>query len=645
MPFYRTIPAPPRASPVHLDWLDRSAYLKLADDAQSMTTEKGFRSARANVGVQQGAWYFEAVVENGMPRDALVAGGGGDGGGGGPHARVGWGRRESSINGPAGADGYSYALRDATGEKVHLSRPRAYGVPVRTGDVVGCLISLPPRREPDPADARDPAHVRRKRVAIRYKGQLYFETVDYTVCKEMEELVGRDLKAGQVPAGMAGAGEAGGSVAQDQAAGADADAAGPATTPSKIKTKRSGDAKHGKAVKRGRKLKPDASGHAADAAPTARHLPRLPGSSIAFFLNGRPMAPEPAFTDLFSYLPVRPVGDAGDAEAERAKSARRVYTAEAANKDRENPFDDGTLGYYPFFSVFGGGKVRFNPGPQWEAPVDDAQWGLGREDGDADGAWIRPRAMSERWAELRAEERVWDERDEADFVYKWEHGLREQHAADAAAREVKDASESGTPVPTSKPGKEGKAGRDGKSRAKARSSAPKKAPSKGTVSVLSGAHRRDSIGRRSTPDASSVRSSPAPSQGWRAGASSPAPQGRDDSVPPPNPRRSWAPSRAATPKDGSDSVPEDELARWDPDLLASLSRSELRQLKQEQAATRQAQRTARKRDAKRDALPIKSEEQVVALDAAVDLPAEVASQPLRDAVETPEAQDQDIEME
>ncbi|GME92582.1 unnamed protein product [[Candida] boidinii] len=39
------------------------------------------------------------------------------------HVRIGFARREASIEAPVGMDGYGYGLRDKTGQKVHLSRP------------------------------------------------------------------------------------------------------------------------------------------------------------------------------------------------------------------------------------------------------------------------------------------------------------------------------------------------------------------------------------------------------------------------------------------------------------------------------------------------------------------------------------------
>ena len=75
----------------------------------------------------------------------------------GSHVRLGWGRREAPLNGPVGLDAYSYGLRDKTGEKVTLSRPRAYGKPFCTGDVIGMYISIPSRRKPNKNDEHDPA--------------------------------------------------------------------------------------------------------------------------------------------------------------------------------------------------------------------------------------------------------------------------------------------------------------------------------------------------------------------------------------------------------------------------------------------------------------------------------------------------------
>ncbi|KAG8907275.1 hypothetical protein FRC01_007749, partial [Tulasnella sp. 417] len=180
----RTMESQP-AGYVRVSWEDRSPYVRVTADGLGLLGEKGFRSARLNVPVKEGRWYLEIKVEKG-------GGDGAEGNRDGAHIRLGWGRREAPLNGPGGMDGYSYAYRDKTGDKVTLSRPKTYGKPFGTGDVIGLYISLPPRRKPKEDDPTDPARVMRKRIAINYKNQLYFESMDYSQVKEMTELM--DLK-------------------------------------------------------------------------------------------------------------------------------------------------------------------------------------------------------------------------------------------------------------------------------------------------------------------------------------------------------------------------------------------------------------------------------------------------------------------
>ena len=63
-PLYRAIPAPP-ADTVAFSWEDRSPYVYISPDATAITTEKGFRGARANVPLREGAWYYEVMIEKG----------------------------------------------------------------------------------------------------------------------------------------------------------------------------------------------------------------------------------------------------------------------------------------------------------------------------------------------------------------------------------------------------------------------------------------------------------------------------------------------------------------------------------------------------------------------------------------------------
>ena len=90
-----------------------------------------------------------------------------------------------------GFDGYSYGLRDVTGQKVHLSRPKPFMEPFGTGDVIGMHISLPPtvKSEDESQQQQDKRGVFRDRIPIRFRGQLYFEQPDYTASKEMDDLM------------------------------------------------------------------------------------------------------------------------------------------------------------------------------------------------------------------------------------------------------------------------------------------------------------------------------------------------------------------------------------------------------------------------------------------------------------------------
>jgi COMPASS component BRE2 len=218
------IPFPSPTPPVHISWLDRSHFLRLSADALTATTDRGFRSGRANLSVREGTWYFEAAVLRGNGQSGASKGSGGDTGN--AHVRVGWGRREAGLDAPVGADGYGYGFRDVGAERVHVSRSgRSAPIDGResqgfgTGDVVGCLISLPrsrrTRHEPEPrADQLGDKAMRndysivnrhRRRVSIRYKAQNYFEMEEYPLRKEMEALVDRDGKYAQAKADAAAA--------------------------------------------------------------------------------------------------------------------------------------------------------------------------------------------------------------------------------------------------------------------------------------------------------------------------------------------------------------------------------------------------------------------------------------------------------
>lgn len=325
----------------------------ISQDANAVTTDKGFRAARANVPIREGTWYFEVLIDKGIGEPAP----GEKEGAYGSHVRVGIGRREARLNAPVGFDGYSYGIRDTSGEKVHLSVPKTYGSQFSTGDVVGVFLNIPPRpaakriltaRDPAyNAKSVNPAQVVRKRVAIRYKGQLYFESSEYAASKEMEDLAAKTAD----PIGFA-------------KAALEAQQKLTAKPPP------------------GRKKAP-----APPPPPPARPLPILPGSEVRFYKNGIDLGA--AYQDLFDWLPLQQ-------HAKRSVPAGGKQAA--AQSARENHHDDGSLGYYPMVSVFGGGAASLNPGPEFRYPPDLTE-----------GSW---RPLIERYAEYWEEQALLDDIDD-----------------------------------------------------------------------------------------------------------------------------------------------------------------------------------------------------------------------------------------
>jgi COMPASS component BRE2 len=312
---FRTIESAPQA--YRVSWEDRSTFVKVSQDGLGLLGEKGFRSARCNAPVREGRWYVEVTVEHAGGARAPDAPGPPTAEG--AHVRLGWGRREAPLGGPCGLDGYSYGIRDKTGEKITLSRPRPYGESFGAGDVVGMYISLPPLREGVKRDPHDPAHIKRERIAIEFKGQEYFESLEYTQSKEMIALVDFSRKPNNADTSVVPP---------------------PAKKSAAIKN----------VPERGR-----GASSSSEPAPM-RPLPTLPDSKIAFFVNGRCQGV--AFRELYDYRPLRAPVDARKGQAK--KRAR-----EGAREHKENHFDDGSLGYFPLVSLFNGARVRLNPGPDF----------------------------------------------------------------------------------------------------------------------------------------------------------------------------------------------------------------------------------------------------------------------------------------
>ncbi|KAJ6546529.1 hypothetical protein DFH09DRAFT_645776 [Mycena vulgaris] len=309
----RTIESNPTA--YRISWEDRSSFVQVTKDGLGLSGSTGFRSARCNAPIREGRWYMEVKVIRGGGEHLNE-----DGKHEGSHVRLGWGRREAPLNGPVGLDGYSYGYRDKTGDKVTLSRPRPYGRPFASGDVIGMYISLPPRRQADPKDTHDPARIKRERIAIDLKGQEVFEILEYPQSKEMAALM--------------------------------VDYSGKSSTSASIPSS-SKKITSGKLPERGPSSAPKTN------IANLRTLPTLPDSHVAFFVNGECQGI--AFQDLYDYLQLRP-------SATSRKGKDRKRTREGVKEHIENPFDDGTLGYYPFISLFNEACVRLNPGPTFDFP-------------------------------------------------------------------------------------------------------------------------------------------------------------------------------------------------------------------------------------------------------------------------------------
>jgi COMPASS component BRE2 len=218
---------------------DSDKWFHFDDSATIVTQEKGWRMGRGNVIAREGRAYYEVKILRGIPvngpKDPIDPRTGETKPG--PHVRMGWARREAPLDGPVGFDGYSYGITDARFEAQHRSRaskifkplpkgakskhmkarpPHGKPVPVdyvteqhlEEGDVIGLEIQLPAlslhrkviegiyNPAVDLGDGFDvaatqdplekPVDIIRDRIPVPYKGNFYFEQLDYQVTKMMD---------------------------------------------------------------------------------------------------------------------------------------------------------------------------------------------------------------------------------------------------------------------------------------------------------------------------------------------------------------------------------------------------------------------------------------------------------------------------
>ncbi|KAF4631558.1 hypothetical protein G7Y89_g6570 [Cudoniella acicularis] len=338
-----------------LNFEDTSTHMFLDEAGLHVTTDKGFRMAKANVAIRQGRYYWECKIISGIPKRKRSEGNVTQQSANG-HVRMGWARREATLDAPVGFDAYSYGIRDAQGQKVFMSRPKDFfppGQDIQEGDVIGLEINLPSETlhrkvvegqynpavdladdEPPGIETTDKI---RDRVPIRFKMHLYFEQIEYHSVKELEELMN--------PSPVISTGGINGSTQEP----------GPTHPIPALRT--------------------------------------LPHSNIKIYKNGELMGTP--FKDLLAFLP--------------PASSPIIQVGARAG------LDDGMLGYYPAVSVFRGGAAEVNFGPDFWYPPP----GYGDDETDMIGSdqpkLNKLRPAGERYDEQIVEDIVYDIVDEVDF--------------------------------------------------------------------------------------------------------------------------------------------------------------------------------------------------------------------------------------
>jgi COMPASS component BRE2 len=222
--YYRSSESRPHGPRMSIEDSDR--WFHFDGSATIVTNEKGWRMSRANVFAREGSLYYEVKILNGVPAEGPVVPTGQEKIPQ-PHIRMGWARREAPLDAPVGFDGYSYGITDIRFETMHRSRagkitlpqPKSKAKPktkpgtnpppvhendhVRTGDVIGLLITLPSlslhrkvidgiyNPAVDVSDGFDDppgpaADIIRDRIPVPFKGNIYFEQFEYQTTKPME---------------------------------------------------------------------------------------------------------------------------------------------------------------------------------------------------------------------------------------------------------------------------------------------------------------------------------------------------------------------------------------------------------------------------------------------------------------------------
>lgn len=318
---------------------DRAQAMQLNASATQCTVDEGWRLVRANVGIREGTYYFEFNI---------VRANRGQG-----HVRVGIARKEANLEAPVGFDGYSYGIRDVSGELMTLLRPQGQLVEegFGDGDVIGFLVEFPSlqdhrqavdqfiqsvggkallnkrrKKGPETSGFTEFGNIVRDQVPIKFKNELYFEQFEYTASDLMNHLLNPVTVFGEKAV-----------------------------------------------IEQELQLR------------LLSNLPRIAGSKITIFKNGTAVG-EP-LENVYSFLPTSVEND------------QVGYNAVQAQNNNYRNTDDGTLGYYPMALCFKGGVVELNAGPDFQYPVEGA------------------RPLSERFDDQVISEWYWDLVDEVEAEY------------------------------------------------------------------------------------------------------------------------------------------------------------------------------------------------------------------------------------
>lgn len=446
---YGTSDLPPYRA--RISYFDRSQGTAIDNSASAVTADGGWRSARANVGIVEGKWYFEYLILNaGQDPNTLDINLNDNNNNGDtsnneevknndvgngtkleksgsekekpnpntnvhqiPHVRVGIGRREASLDAPTGYDAYGYALRDVSGQTVHLSRPKRFmDEGFQSGDVLGMLVELPllqKQREiamnqvkhRTPGDPEDAERFFGKSDKNNAKSDEEHNDISHSIKKESTNSSSNSNNNKE-------------------------STAAPATKKRK-KTKKLEDAERDQIgdldnhshttafdIQRDQipiKYKSETYYEQFEYRPTQpfEHLlnpvtvfgekaisdtkpfkpATLPELRVTVYKNGQRMGV--AFESLYAFLP----------------PSSKLFKQQSLEKQYN---DDGELGYFPMVSVFKNGVVQLNGGPDWvKLPRDEELRG-----------WLESgvvRGLNERYGEKIAEDVVYDIIDEIECEY------------------------------------------------------------------------------------------------------------------------------------------------------------------------------------------------------------------------------------